>query len=515
MANWAVEYLAAHPELASLPLVQRHRHGFTHLRPDGLYETTIVGMPAHYEASPGDWQPIDTTLQWLTDHYGAPGVPVLLLGDGTSEIDGGTYSQRTVRVGILRPSTQSIIVAVDVPIGRMVNGDTLSASGVVGGAHWTHELRLVEDGLREVLTLESLPDIPQAQAGDYLVLETQIVGPTFADGWIDGEWNADGMFFPLPSAEDANGDRPQTRRFARTVDGVQYVYTGVPVTWLASAAYPVAIDPDYAGMSADGYVYGSSDIDYSTARSTSISYATGGTTVPCGQTKGGSTYQVYRPLLKFDVSSIPDTDAIMQINMKLVATADWSDTDFDVQIIKQDWSAQDPLTDLNRETAYDNCLAGTADGGSPWRNTSGMSINTQYTSPNLDTDWFPASATAAYYSLRSKRDADNISPVSAEFIRLATADHATEAYRPVLTVLHGAALVPIQDITVGVWLPSTVAADLYTMIDEVPASDADYIYSPTAPDGDMCEVKITALGGSPGPGDIVTIIRHQHTAAPP
>ena len=191
---------------------------------------------------------------------------------------------------------------------------------------------------------------------------------------------------------------------------------------------------EIVGSTADGYVNGI-DANYATARNTSYSYEIAGTFFAVGQKYTITPlYFVYRSFLKFDTNSIPDAATITQVNLRMVCTSDYSATDFDVQIVKQDWSGQDPLSDANREAAYDNCLAGTQD-DSIWRNTLGMYPVTQYTSGNLDTSWVNKTGNT-YYSLRSNRDKDNNAPSGNEHIYLASANHATPSYRPTLIVYY-------------------------------------------------------------------------------
>ena len=188
--------------------------------------------------------------------------------------------------------------------------------------------------------------------------------------------------------------------------------------------------------SGSGGIYGSNAV-YATARSTcSTLYSTDRYYV--GQTLGVEIYYVYRWFLKFDTSVIPDGDTITQVNMKLVALEDNSSSDFDVVIKKADWSAYDPASDANKESIYDLILSATSD-DNIWRNTSGISINTQYTSGNLDKDRVNKSG-STYYGLISSRDISasppTAGPGAAENLRLASQDHATSGYRPVLTVVH-------------------------------------------------------------------------------
>jgi len=200
---------------------------------------------------------------------------------------------------------------------------------------------------------------------------------------------------------------------------------------------PKILDPgtDYADSTADGYVRGQNAV-YATARTTSTLYVTNETSSSLCATLTGGVYYCFRHYYKFDTSAIPDTDVISQVNLRLVATADNSLTDFDVDIVKADWSSYDPLSSGNQEAAYDLGLSESLD-DSIWRNTSGMSINTQYSSGNLDTAW-PSKTGNTYYMAMSSWDRDNTTPTDYSYIQIAMQDNAVAAYRPVLVVIHAA-----------------------------------------------------------------------------
>lgn len=172
---------------------------------------------------------------------------------------------------------------------------------------------------------------------------------------------------------------------------------------------------------------------YATARATSVS----NDNVPqLGQVLTGGVYYIDRVALKFDTSSIPASDIISQVNLRMVAVTDSSATDFDVDIVKYNWSASDPIAAGNRETVYDGILAASPD-ENIWRNTNGMAINTQYTSGNLDISWINKGG-STYYGLLSNRDRDGAgtAPSGAEAIVLASVGHATSSYRPTLIIIH-------------------------------------------------------------------------------
>jgi len=169
-------------------------------------------------------------------------------------------------------------------------------------------------------------------------------------------------------------------------------------------------------------VYGN-NATYLTARSTS---AVVDTYMTVGQTTG---FLVFRAPLKFDTSSIPDTDVISQVNMNLAVVTDTSTTDFDLAIVKYDWSASDPLAAGTREAIYDGILAATAD-DNIWRNTNGIDVNTYYTSGNLSPAWVNKTG-ITYYGLISAEDIAASQPAGAEYVTL---DKTTKV--PQLVIVH-------------------------------------------------------------------------------
>lgn len=199
--------------------------------------------------------------------------------------------------------------------------------------------------------------------------------------------------------------------------------------------YPLIIDPDYSGDTSDGTMYSNDVATFASARNTSDTLDTAGANLYVGMNKTSSAdWWVYRSAAKFNTSGIPDADTISQVNMKLTCTNDSSTTDFNVVIRKYNWSASDPLGSGNRETVFDGILAATSD-TNIWRSTSGMSLNTQYASGDLTTSWVNVTGNT-YYGLISSRDVSNTTPTGPEQISLASQNHATSAYRPVLTVAH-------------------------------------------------------------------------------
>ena len=431
MANWVADFLTRNPDKAALPIALRAKHSIHFKRPDGQVEANFTGAPCHFQDTDGLWKPLDTKLIVIGSEYGAPGLKARIGLDGTARIEGGIYSHRSTRIGVFNSQTKKFVTAKTIPLGA-IQDDKLIAENDV----FKRVLTLTETGLREEIIISALPAGLGTLVNDWAVLETAITGVSFPDGWID-DFSADGFMFPPPLTSDAARNIAPCKRYARTVGGVQYIYTGVPVSWLADAVYPVTIDPDFVEDAADGYIYGSNDGTYATARSTSSVYNITATSLYIGQEKSGTLYTCIRLFLKFVTSAIGAGSTVTQNNLKMVCTADWSGTNYDIQIVKQDWSAQDPLSDANREAAYDNCLAGTAD-DSILGNTVDIAIvdgHYHFTSGNLSTTWVNKVGNT-YYSLISSLDKAATSPTGTDEIQIASQENATEAFRPILTVVY-------------------------------------------------------------------------------
>ena len=385
---------------------------------------------------------------------------------------------------------------VNATAGAGDDDDLLTWSGAYGsGRHLSY--RCVPERLEKLITIDALSDLSTPpgymiapiwfeaeftlshSAGLDLYLDDALWTKANNErvktaGAIEFRSGANTLFrMVAPFARDAAGGHSGGEYEVRNQSGTYYVTVRVPYTWLQAAVFPVEIDPSTdiaADMLSYNAVYGQ-NLTYATARSTSTDL-NNRTAV-----SQASDYSVERSFIKFDTSSLSGY-TVTQVNMKLTPTTDASDTDFDVQIVKQDWSAQDPIAADNREAAYDNCLSGTAD-DNIWRSTSGISVDTTYTSGNLATAWVSTTGTT-YYSLRSSRDFSNTTPTGSESILFGEPDHATTAYRPVLVVVYTTPqyIRPDGDSSVGTW---TTQADgttsLYATIDETSASDTDYIKS--------------------------------------
>lgn len=377
MSNWA----KLQEDLTGLQVVKRAKHGIHFDKGGGEVLANFSGKPCHWQDG-ANWRAIDTTpLLGGDGKWGCAHSPVRIATDGTVSITGTDYAQRA---RLIRGN--NVTLNGDHLVRKMTNGE--------------QRLYITEDGYRSEITLNSKPNLLQA-----LYLLANVSGS-------------------LPSVY------VQHPTLMTDADGKEYTYDTVTNfrNWLDAARYPVVIDPDFTETGLTDLFIRGQNADYATARATSSSGWSENNYLYIGQQTG---FNVDRTFLLFDTSSIDDGATITQVNLKLVVTSDVSATDFDVQIVKQDWSS------YNRETAFDNCLSGTAD-DAIWHNTSGLSSNTQYSSGNLSTAWINKTG-ITYYSLRSSRDYDGTQPTGNEYIVLASVRHATESYRPVLSVTYTAA----------------------------------------------------------------------------
>jgi len=375
MKTWLADF-QERTELNKYPVALRTRGGIGYQTPDGIV-STFVGHRVHYLES-GIWKPI--TLKhdkgnFEGSDFGWKGGQV-------------TYKKKS----LFRPKAV-IFNGVRYNLNLRLDGTRVVASLPFG----EYEVRFTEGGVKELLTIPEPVDaviefdVPHSAKPDKLYkIERHIVGGIF------------GEIFTLTK----------------------------------DMQYPVVIDPDYAAHAADGYVYGDAT-SYATARTTSTGFSIVTATLYIGQQyyTPGTNYQTRRSYLKYDTSGIPDGDTVTQANATLYCTAKDAVT-FNINLVKQDWSAQDPITSGNMEAAYDNCLAGTTD--ALWQSTASVTAGNAYTSSNLDTTRVSKTG-YTYYGVRSSKDESATAPTGNEYLQVASQDNVTAGFRPILTVVHAPA----------------------------------------------------------------------------
>jgi hypothetical protein len=428
MGTWLENYLEQNPDTARRPLVKQTAHSSHFQIAPGLARAVITGNAQSYRDVVG-WKGVDSTLrQDGSGNFGAPGVAARVSVDGVVRIASYAYQQQTVSVGTLADGEYS--KSLDLPRGYVARGQLVREQG-----NYRHEVVLTQPGIKEQLVVLQKPS---GLDGEFFVFETILPAGFIKEGWLVDEFATEnGMRISPGRAFDAAGHIYPMECFAIDQGLHQHLYSGLPLSILEQAVYPLTLDPIVSiGVDTnDADVWGQ-NATYATARSTSANVATSNTILFCGQHFDSAIprYTVQRNFLKFSLASIDADAALFSATLGLVCVADDSTlTDFDVQIVKQSWAAQDPLSSGNREAAFDASLAGTLD--TVWRNTNGITTGVMHHSPPLDLSYLIPGANA-YYSLRSSRDKNGNAPPAngAEWLQLASGNHANPAYRPILTI---------------------------------------------------------------------------------
>jgi hypothetical protein len=388
MANFVRDFIQRNPELAGKGICKRASHSIHFGRGNGETTAVFTGAPMHYLEN-GHWRAIDTALQESSGGwYSAPHSDVLINPDGRVKITGATHEQFARLPGN--------------PTGY-VDGDRI----VREFANGVQYLTIKESGFKQEIILNSPPTKAELA---YLI-------PT-----IKGSLPDKYKVFRTEIRDNGN------RRIDYQGKQLKDVFD-----WLEGAEYPVVIDPDFTASSSDGYISSGVNDTYSTVRNGTAESGQTTDEIYIGQVKSGINYQIWRAYLLFDTSSIGSTSFVENATLTLTADEDYSDADFDVQIVKCNWSSYDPI-DENEADAWDLCLSADAD-DNIWRNTSGMSVDTNYTSGTLDGEWISKTGTT-YYGLRSAEDANNSAPTGDEYITIHQGESATAGYRPKLSVTY-------------------------------------------------------------------------------
>lgn len=367
-------------DLNQYPIALRTRGGIGYRKPNGETVSNFVGHPVHYFEG-GLWKPI--TLQ----------------PHANGDFEGSDFSWRGKQVfykgkTIFEPKAV-IFNGVRHNLFLRQDGNRIVSDLNFEGSAAQYEVIFSEKGVKELLTIfEPVNgllefDTPRASKPDGLFKKER---------HIVGKFSQFGETFQLTDA----------------------------------MTYPIRVDPNYDAQAADGYVYGS-NATYATARSTSTDRDVGTADLWIYQ---DTSYLVMRSFLKFSTSGIPDSDVISAVEMSLYCLTKTTTSSWNVQIVKQDWSAQDPIGAGNREAAYDNALTATLD-DNIWKGTSSITAGNRYSSGALATSWVSKTG-STYYSLVNSRDRSNTAPTATEEITVASQDHGTAGNRPYLTVTHAA-----------------------------------------------------------------------------
>jgi hypothetical protein len=235
MANWS----AYKESEIGLPVVKRALHGIHFDKGKGLVQAEFVGKPCHYFDGK-EYRAIDTKPLLRKDgSYGCPHSDVIIKPDGTVQV--GTYYQKA---------------ALILPGKMSVDGDRI-ARPFSGGVQY---LYITEDGYRQEIVLEKMPDLKKVSA----LLDT-------VSGVLPSKYTASGL-----SLKDADG-------LDFTADKTSLASV------LEAAKYPLVIDPDFGTINGVG-----ADVWINNANPT-YNY-------------GIYIYCKSKALLRFDLSSIDSSD---------------------------------------------------------------------------------------------------------------------------------------------------------------------------------------------------------------
>lgn len=441
MANWVQSFLNENPEYASMPIFKRSSHGI-HFQQGSDIIGQFTSNPCHYlDRSDGLYKPLDTNFLVNGNLYYNPGFPHITITNGNIVSIGTGYSQITRRVGVLNTSTMTLSNVFILPTGTL-NGDRITKET----STYKHELIMKERGIREEFTLYQ--NLGINGTNEWLVLETEVTGITFSDGWLDEDFIAENYTFPVPRAFDAQGRRVPIRRYAKTVNGKQIIYTGIRAINLNIYKYPIVLDPDFTVSGGDGYIYGESIAGVSTARSTYSGYYNDQPELQVGYrseyinqvwnpkyesfTDGDTNYIIDRSFLSFGTSSIGAGSTVTQVNLYLKATflsSNGNGAGTQILIAKTNWGTMGDAT-------YDAFLTDSLD-DNIWRDIgtgSGTSVNTYYGSGNLSTSWINKTTDTKYGLIMGCDRNNNFSIIGR--LTCGSSEHTSSNVRPYLTVAY-------------------------------------------------------------------------------
>lgn len=419
MANWA----AYKEKEIGLPVVKRAKHGIHFDAGKGLVQAEFVGKPCHY-LDGKEYKAIDTTPLLRKDGtYGCAHSDVIIHTDGTVQV--GDYTQRAA---LIYPGKIS------------VDGDRI-ARPFSGGVQY---LYITEDGFRQEIVLEKMPDLKKVSA----LVDT-----------VSGV---------LPSKYTASSLSLRDSSTAELSDFVQ-VDSKSLASVLEAAKYPVVIDPDFSATSAAG------DVVLHAYNDTVKANNCGTTTI-----SGLNTGTI---LLRFDCSSVSAAAVCTGVTAKLYRGNYAANTGgpytanyYSISSANSDWieGTKNNTTAGSGEPCW-NAKEADGSGGvtTAWAGSAGLSTaTTDYENTVLGSfEYYRNDAIGTEYS--ATFNASGISRVEDWFgvtntnyglmiskdYRLSCCfkEHDTESYRPVLTVTYTAAgtFIPVnmmantQNLTAG------------------------------------------------------------------
>jgi hypothetical protein len=416
MSNWA----KLQEDLVGLPVAKRAKHGIHFQKGANEFVANFSGKPCHHFAD-GIWKPIDTKLVLLPDgFYGCPHSKVKVHPDGRVKVEGTDYLQRTEL-----PSASA----------GLADNDKLVREFSFG----KQELRITEVGFKSEITLNRIPTLTEARK--LIASESGTLSKKYLKS--------------LTTATDANGDTHTYSTFKAFR------------TWLAKAVFPVVIDPDFTGISTLGDVC-LGDSGYAPRNSGALTFV----------------YSNYvANLFRFDLSSVSSSATVSAGTLGLTkinaagTNAAASHNIYKITDANGDWV--EGTGNFSANAAAGQCCynAKVADGSggvtTAWAGSAGLgTAGTDYVNTKLCAD-LAHNRTDAQYTVHKFTfnsdgyavlqswcgDATNngllVKKISGgDDTQWGTAEHATESYRPVLTVTYTAA---------GTFIPINMSAQMQSL----------------------------------------------------
>lgn len=394
MANWLAKHLDEFDK-AGWPVHRRDRNSLHLRRPDGAIEAEISTSPLHFRSENGVWQPIDTALTRSTrgsQEYRVDGLPISVRPDGLVSISGTKHRQRTRRLVIFDVAKRQVVKT----LAEFGDGVAVDDCLLRGPDSFRHALQVLPDGLREDVTIGDA--ISGVRASEWLMLETEIMGASWPDGWLKTLPSVGDYRFPAPTLQDASGRTLKASMYTLS-SGVQLLYTGVPLAVLGGLRFPVVLDPTFTATGTITW-FGDSSTSYADARTTytdSLSYLQAGQIYEGGHS--GDQWTIYRARLTFDTTSLIDQYILAGVLRLSVSSTFW--LTFDVEV-----------TTLDANSDY--LSAATATKETTWKESGQLTPLGYSDSKGLDVSRITDATT--FYGLLSSRDRAEIEPAEQEYM---------------------------------------------------------------------------------------------------
>jgi hypothetical protein len=446
----------------------------------------LYPSPVNYQDESGNWNPIECNISLIDGNHPAYGYgyrtgnehglysvyfkpiaqnnwPIAFAYNKSTEPDTHVVRSKLVGVGYLDPSqnwSYKYLQSVQSSQGQ-INGNTATYEDVFTGTDviWTYgNTGLKEEIIMDNATKTLLQNHPPSQYGlsnqnSYLVFITKLDYQNLhlynSSGILTGNFttvegidfkNALGQFtcaLPIGDAYELNDESVRQRLTYRILqyNGNYYLLSGLRVIDLNDMTFPVVIDPTLTVTSSsyDGDITGDGG-PYSTVQGASegspidnaATFSIGQRCESMGPPPPPPIYFIYRGCVYFDTSSIPSTDLIDSVTLKLYKDSDFSTTDFDIIV-------------QNGQPTYPHAPMVPGDYDEDHYSGNGGSLNTASFSNGYNDititnhSWINTSGTTKL-CLRSSRDINSVEPSGDEYVTVSSS--GTNNEEPKLLVVY-------------------------------------------------------------------------------